>query len=63
MDVRDSSWFAKVLLLNNKGVVLGVRHGGCTATKGDCVAAFGSPTATGRYPYLHRGSEAYTAYV
>jgi hypothetical protein len=33
------------------------------ATKPDCVAAFGSPTAQGRYPFLRRGSSAYNLYV
>jgi hypothetical protein len=33
------------------------------ATKADCIAAFGSPTAQGRYPFLRRGSSAYNLYV
>jgi hypothetical protein len=63
MAAPGAKWFAD-MLLSSKGCVPGMwQGGGCSATKADCEAAFRTQSRSGRYPYLHRGSSAYTLYV
>ena len=61
--IGGRQWYAKVLILSDHNVVPGQTSGGIKATKMDCVEAYGSPSPTSRYSYIHRGCMEYRKYV